>query len=69
MIKCHRSNEISAPLIAGSDANLECMVLTSYPASNDIVYLVEVVAFKANEKLVPLAWLKDRYFSLDREAR
>jgi len=68
-IKTEKASKISAPLIAGSYANLECVVLTSYPASNYMVYLVEVVAFRANEKLVPLAWLKDRYFSLDREAR
>jgi flavin reductase (DIM6/NTAB) family NADH-FMN oxidoreductase RutF len=68
-IKTEKATKISVPLIAGSYANLECMVLTSYPASNYIVYLVEVVAFKANEKLAPIAWLKDRYFSVDREAR
>jgi flavin reductase (DIM6/NTAB) family NADH-FMN oxidoreductase RutF len=68
-IKTEKRSKISAPLIAGSYANLEGMMLTSYPASNYILYLVELVAFKGNEKLVPLAWLKDSYFSLDREAR
>ena len=68
-IKTEEATKISAPLIAGSYAALECMVLTSYSASNYIVYLVEVVAFKANEKLAPIAWLNDRYFSVDREAR
>jgi flavin reductase (DIM6/NTAB) family NADH-FMN oxidoreductase RutF len=68
-IKTEKASKISAPLIAGAYANLECMVLTSYPASNYIVYLVEVVAFKANVKLAPLAWLKDRYFSVDREVK
>ena len=68
-IETETATKISAPLITGSYANLECMVLTSYPASNYIVYLLEVVAFKTNENLAPLAWLKDRYFSVDREAR
>jgi len=45
------------------------MELTSYSASNYIVYLVEVVAFKANEHLAPAAWLNDSHFSVDREAR
>ncbi len=68
-IKTEKATRISAPLIPGSYANLECVVLTSYPASSYMVYLVEVVAFKADEKLAPIAWLKDRYFSVDREAR
>ena len=34
----------------------------------DLVYLVEVVAFKADESLTPVGWLKDRYFSLGKAA-
>jgi len=45
------------------------MELTSYSPSNDVVYLVEVLPFKANENLAPMAWLNDSYFSVDLEAR
>jgi len=62
------ATRIDAPLIAGSLANLECKVITSVPASNYAVYLVEVVAHKADGAKVPIAWYNNRYFSLDKEA-
>ena len=59
------ATRIDAPLITGSLANLECKVITSMPASNYVVYLVEVVAHKSDEAKVPIAWYNNRYFSLD----
>ena len=67
-IKTEAAEKISAPLIAGSLANIECKVVTSFPASNYIVYLVEAVALKADDKKVPIAWFKDRDYTLDKAA-
>ena len=49
-------------------ANLECKVVTSFPAAKYVVYLAEAVAYRVNEGLTPIAWHYDKYFSLDREA-
>ena len=58
---------IKAPRIGGSFANLECAVISSHQAGNYIVYMVEVVAFSVDEKLVPLAWCGDHYYALDKK--
>lgn len=63
------AEKISAPLIAGSMANIECEVVSSHAASNYMIYLVEVVAFKADDKKVPIAWYKDQYYVLDNKAK
>jgi flavin reductase (DIM6/NTAB) family NADH-FMN oxidoreductase RutF len=67
-IQTETAEKISAPLIAGSLANIECKVVTSFTASNYVVYLVEAVALKADDKKVPIAWFKDRYYVLDKAA-
>lgn len=67
-IKTETAQKISAPLLAGALANIECKVVTSFPASNYIVYLVEAVALKSDDKKVPLAWFKDKYYALDKAA-
>jgi flavin reductase (DIM6/NTAB) family NADH-FMN oxidoreductase RutF len=67
-IKTVSAKKISAPLIAGSLANIECKVVTSFPASNYIVYLVEAVAFASDDQKVPIAWFKDRYYALNEAA-
>jgi flavin reductase (DIM6/NTAB) family NADH-FMN oxidoreductase RutF len=67
-IKTEAAEKISAPLISGSLANIECKVITSFPAANYIVYLVEVVEFKQDDQKVPIAWFKDGYFALDKAA-
>jgi flavin reductase (DIM6/NTAB) family NADH-FMN oxidoreductase RutF len=58
---------IKASRIQGSFASLECQVITSHQAGNYIVYLVEVVAFGQDEKLVPLAWCGNHYYALDKK--
>ena len=68
-IKTKPASKISAPLISGSLANVECKVLTSMPASNYIVYLVEAVAYSADNTKKPTAWYNNRYFSLNQEIR
>ena len=61
--------KIAAPLISGSLASIECKVITSMPASNYIVYMVEAVAYTADNTRTPIAWYNDRYFSVDQEVR
>ena len=68
-IDVEKGTRIGSPLIKGSFANLECKVITSLPVTTYMLYLVEVVAFKKDDTRTPLAWHKDRYFSLDKEAR
>jgi len=68
-IESEPASKIGAPLIKGSLANIECKVVTSMPASNYIVYLVEAVAYKADDSKTPIAWHNNRYFSLGQEAR
>jgi flavin reductase (DIM6/NTAB) family NADH-FMN oxidoreductase RutF len=66
-IPVQEPSTIKAPRIQGSFANLECVVITSHPAGNYIVYLVEVVAFSLDKKLVPLVWCGDHYYALDKK--
>jgi flavin reductase (DIM6/NTAB) family NADH-FMN oxidoreductase RutF len=68
-IEVEKGTRIGSPLIKGAFANLECKVITSQPVATYMLYLVEVVACKTNDALTPIVWHKDRYFSLDREAR
>jgi flavin reductase (DIM6/NTAB) family NADH-FMN oxidoreductase RutF len=60
---------VSAPLVKGAAANIECRALTSFPASNYIVYLAEVVSFKVDDKTVPVAWYMDKYYALEKEVK
>jgi len=59
-----KASKIKSPLIKGSLANIECRVITSLSAANYIVYLAEVVAYKVDSKLTPIAWYQNRYFPL-----
>ena len=59
-----KASKIKSPLIKGSFANIECRVITSLSAANYIVYLAEVVAYKVDSKLTPIAWYQNRYFPL-----
>jgi flavin reductase (DIM6/NTAB) family NADH-FMN oxidoreductase RutF len=68
-IEAEKGTRIDSPLIKGSFANLECKVITSLPVTTYMLYLVEVVACKKDDTLAPMAWHKDRYFSLDKEVR
>ncbi len=68
-VQTELASKIAAPLISGSFANIECKVITSMPASNYIVYLVEAVAFKNDNTKTPVAWFNNRYFSVDQEVR
>jgi flavin reductase (DIM6/NTAB) family NADH-FMN oxidoreductase RutF len=64
-----KASKIGAPLIKGSFANIECRVITSVSAVNYIVYLAEVVSYKVDNKLTPVAWFDNKYFPLKDELR
>ena len=67
-IQTEAASKIAAPLITGACAGLECKVVTSMPVSNYMVYLVQVVACSVNDKAVPMAWHRDKYFGLEKAA-
>jgi flavin reductase (DIM6/NTAB) family NADH-FMN oxidoreductase RutF len=68
-LRKEKAKKVTAPLIKGSYASIECKVITSLSAANYVVYLAEVVAYKVDEKQVPVAWHRNKYFSLAQEAR
>ena len=64
-----KASKVGSPLIKGSFANIECRVITSLSAANYIVYLAEVVDYKIDNKLTPIAWHRNKYFALNEEVR
>lgn len=66
-IPLEEPSKIRAPLIKGSYAGLECKVITSHQAGTYMVYIVEVVAFRVNEGLVPVAWQGNSYYALEKK--
>jgi flavin reductase (DIM6/NTAB) family NADH-FMN oxidoreductase RutF len=51
-------------MIKGSFAHLECKVVTSHSAGNYTIYVAEVVDYKVDDNLVPVAWHQNNYFTL-----
>jgi flavin reductase (DIM6/NTAB) family NADH-FMN oxidoreductase RutF len=68
-ISTEKSTKITAPLIQGSYANIECKVINSFSAINYTVFLAEVVAYKVDENLIPMAWHSNKYFALNNELK
>ena len=68
-IETESAKAVSAPLIKGSFANIECKVITSFPARNFTVYVVEAVDFAFNDNLSPVVWHLNRYYSLGDELK
>jgi len=64
-----RPKKLKSPLIKGSYASMECKVITALSAANYVVYLAEVVAYKVDEKKVPVAWHRNKYFPMIEETR
>ena len=60
---------VQAPTIIGSFASIECKVVTSFPAANFTVYVVEAVEFTVHEDLSPLVWDLNRYYGLGKEMK
>jgi flavin reductase (DIM6/NTAB) family NADH-FMN oxidoreductase RutF len=67
-IETVKANSVSAPIIKGSCASIECKVITSFPVSMCTVYIAEAVDFKRDEKLSPMVWDMNRYYGLGKEA-
>ena len=68
-LRKEKAKKVGSPLIKGAYASIECKVITSLSAANYIIYLAEVVAYKVDEKQVPVAWHRNKYFPLIQEAR
>ena len=68
-IRKEKGKKVGSPLIKGSYANIECKVITALSAAKYVVYLAEVVAYKVDEKQVPMVWHRNKYFPLIQEAR
>jgi flavin reductase (DIM6/NTAB) family NADH-FMN oxidoreductase RutF len=64
-----KASKVSAPRIKGSFASLECEVITSLSTANYVVYLAQVVASKINQRRMPIAWYRNKYFALTSEIR
>ena len=64
-----KGSQSGSLLIKGSFANLECKVITSLSAANYVVYLAEIVDFKVDDKLAPIAWFANKFFALEQEIR
>jgi flavin reductase (DIM6/NTAB) family NADH-FMN oxidoreductase RutF len=63
-ISTEKANKVNAPMIKGSFAHLECKVVTSYSTGNYTIYLAEVVDYRVDDNLVPVAWHRNNYFVL-----
>ncbi|MDP2729491.1 MAG: flavin reductase family protein [Dehalococcoidales bacterium] len=65
------ASKVSAPLVSGCFASIECRVKSSLwdVEGNHAIYIGEVVGFKLNEELQPLVWLDNRYFKVGTECR
>ena len=68
-IATEAGKSVNAPRIAGSYANIECKVVTSFPAGKYTIYLAQAVDSKVDKKLTPLAWSGNRYFGLNHELK
>jgi flavin reductase (DIM6/NTAB) family NADH-FMN oxidoreductase RutF len=63
-ISTEKASKVNAPMIKGSFAHLECKVVTSHSAGNYTIYVAEVVDYKVDDNLVPVAWHHNNYFTL-----
>ena len=63
-LSTEKANKVSAPIIKGSCATIECKVVTSYSTGNYTIYLAEVVDYKVDGKLTPIAWYNNKYFTI-----
>jgi flavin reductase (DIM6/NTAB) family NADH-FMN oxidoreductase RutF len=65
-IATEKASRVSAPLISGCYAHIECQVKTALweVEGNHAIYIAEVKAFKMNAKLKPMVWLNNKYFEV-----
>jgi flavin reductase (DIM6/NTAB) family NADH-FMN oxidoreductase RutF len=64
-----KAESVAAPLIKGSFSHIECKVITSFPASQYVVYLAAVSASRIDQKKIPLAWHAMKYFPLGKDLK
>ena len=64
-IQTAKASKLKSPVIKDSFASLECRVITSMTAATYTVYLAEVVAHQVNNKLKPVTWFDNAYYSLN----
>ena len=68
-IGTEKAKAVSAPIIKGSFASIECSVLTSFPVSTYTLYLASAESFKVYDALTPLVWQSNRFYSLKNEMK
>jgi len=70
-IATESASKIGAPLVSDCFANIECRVRSSLweVEGNHAIYVGEVIAFKVNNKLMPMVWLNGRYFTVGTQCR
>ncbi len=68
-IETENAANVSAPVIKGSFASIECKVITSFPVARFTVYIVEAIGYTRNTDLTPIVWDMDRYYSLGEEIK
>jgi len=68
-IATKKARIVGAPMVEGSFCSIECKVITSFPASNFTVYIVEAVDFTINDGLSPVVWDQNRYYALGKELK
>src|SRR4030042_785352 len=60
-ISVGKARQVDTPVIQGSFANIECRGITCFSAAKYIVYLAEVVAYRVDTNLTPVAWHQNKY--------
>jgi len=68
-IGTEKAKAVSAPIIKGSFASIECNVLTSFSVSTYTVYLASAGEFKVNDALTPLVWHFNRLYGVKNEVK
>jgi flavin reductase (DIM6/NTAB) family NADH-FMN oxidoreductase RutF len=70
-VQSESASVIKAPLISGCFAHIECQVKSSigHVERSHVIYIAEVVGFKMDDKLSPMVWLNNKYFSVGNECK
>ena len=68
-IDTEKAKWVSAPILKGSFASIECNVLTSFPVGTYTMYLASAENFKVNKALTPLVWHFNRFYGIKNEVR
>jgi flavin reductase (DIM6/NTAB) family NADH-FMN oxidoreductase RutF len=66
-IETERAASVSAPIIKGSFASIECKVIKSFSVQHFTVYVAEAIDSVRSSELSPIVWDMDRYYALGDE--